>query len=192
MVCFVTFNYLVIALFSVGTKESGTRHLSYFDAVLGFRHLLQQADLDRALSLCTGMRGKLKSRFVVLSDDRVLPPPPIREPRGKRKQDSDPDGNAKRGRGKRTPTPVPKSTKQPTPQPSRPSGASATSDLSQVSSGSSHPGYFTSGGPVPGVSFIQRLINPFPAIPEAVAEGSSTSSGTSDWASANSDDTTLQ
>ena len=80
MVCFVTFNYLVIVLFSVGTKESGTRHLSYVDAVLGFRHLLQQADLDRALSLCTGMRGKLKSRFIVLSDDRVLPPPPIREP----------------------------------------------------------------------------------------------------------------
>ena len=72
---------------SVGTKESGTRFLTYVDAVLGFKHLLTTADLDKALSLCTGMRGKLRSRFLVLSDDRVLPPPPVR-PRGKRKQDS--------------------------------------------------------------------------------------------------------
>ena len=72
--------------FRVGTKETGTRFLTFVDSVHGYRHLLQQADLDRALSLCTGMKGKLRARFIVLSDERVLPPPPIREPRGKRKQ----------------------------------------------------------------------------------------------------------
>ena len=63
--------------------------LTFVDSVHGYRHLLQQADLDRALSLCTGMKGKLRARFIVLSDERVLPPPPIREPQGKRKQVGD-------------------------------------------------------------------------------------------------------
>ena len=71
------------------------------DAVLGFKHLLQQADLDKAMSLCTGMRGKLKSRFLVLSDDRILPPPPTR-PRGKRKQDSTDSGESNQMINKRT------------------------------------------------------------------------------------------
>ena len=57
------------------------------------------------MSLCTGMKGKLKSRFVVLSDDRVLPPPPPRGQRAKRKPDSEPDGSFKRTRPGRT-TPV--------------------------------------------------------------------------------------
>ena len=60
--------------FSVGGKDKGTRFLSYVDAINGFRHLLTQEDLDRALSLCTGLRGQLKNKFIVLSDDRVLPP----------------------------------------------------------------------------------------------------------------------
>ena len=101
------FNFLFL-IFRVGTKESGTRFLTYVDAVLGFRHLLLQADLDRALSLCTGMKGKLKSRFIVLSDERVLPPAPPRAQRGKRKQDSDePDVVNKRNRsGRRSVTPA--------------------------------------------------------------------------------------
>ena len=60
--------------FSVGGKDQGTRFLSFVDAIKGFRHLLVQEDLDRALSLCTGMRGQLKNKFIVLSDDRILPP----------------------------------------------------------------------------------------------------------------------
>ena len=57
------------------------------------------------MSLCTGMKGKLKSRFVVLSDDRVLPPPPVRA-RGKRKpDDQQADLGPKRNRGGRA-TPV--------------------------------------------------------------------------------------
>ena len=61
-------------LLRVGGKDQGTRFLSFVDAVAGFRHLLTQEDLDRALSLCSGQKGKLKSRFLVLSDDRTLPP----------------------------------------------------------------------------------------------------------------------
>lgn len=95
--------FSILTLFCrVGTKESGTRFLTYVDAVAGFRHLLQQADLDRTMSLCTGMKGKLKSRFVVLSDDRVLPPPPPRGQRAKHKPDSEPDGSFKRTRPGRT------------------------------------------------------------------------------------------
>ena len=106
-VCSVRSLYHSILYFRVGTKESGTRFLSYVDSALGYRHLLQQVDLDRALSLCTGMRGKLRSRFIVLSDDRVLPPPPAREPRGKRKKPaSESDPGTKRGRsGRRGSTP---------------------------------------------------------------------------------------
>ena len=61
-------------LLRVGGKDQGTRFLSFVDAIAGFRHLLTQEDLDRALSLCTGQKGKLKSKFLVLSDDRTLPP----------------------------------------------------------------------------------------------------------------------
>ena len=93
-------------IFRVGTKENGTRFLTFVDAVLGYRHLLQQSDLDKALSLCAGMRGKLKSRFVVLSDERVLPPRPPRTQgaRGKRKQDEMDDTGSKRGRSGRPTT----------------------------------------------------------------------------------------
>ena len=61
-------------LLRVGGKDQGTRFLSFVDAIAGFRHLLTQADLDRALSLCSGQKGRLKSKYLVLSDDRVLPP----------------------------------------------------------------------------------------------------------------------
>ena len=60
--------------FRVGGKDKPTRFLSYVEAVHGFRHLLKQEDLDKALSLCTSLKGHLKSRFLVLSDDRTLPP----------------------------------------------------------------------------------------------------------------------
>ena len=53
----------------------------------GFRHLLEQDDLDKAASLCTSLKGHLKARFIVLSDDRVLPPPPNKS--GKRNRDAD-------------------------------------------------------------------------------------------------------
>ena len=61
-------------LLRVGGKDQGTRFLSFVNAVAGFRHLLTQEDLDRALSLCSNQKGRLKSKFLVLSDDRVLPP----------------------------------------------------------------------------------------------------------------------
>ena len=71
--------------------------MTFVDAVLGYRHLLQQSDLDKALSLCAGMKGKLKSRFVVLSNERGLPtrPPKAQGARGKRKQDDMDDTGSK-------------------------------------------------------------------------------------------------
>ena len=67
MLCFV---------FRVGAPNSPTRFLNYVDAIRGFRHLLEQIDLDKAQSMCSKMKGQLKSRFIVLNDDRILPPPP--------------------------------------------------------------------------------------------------------------------
>ena len=39
-------------LLRVGGKDQGTRFLSFVDSIAGFRHLLTQEDLDKALSLC--------------------------------------------------------------------------------------------------------------------------------------------
>ena len=64
-----------------GGKDQGTRFLTFVDAMLGFRHLLTQEDLDKAASMCQGLKGHLKSRFLVLSDDRQPPPPPNRKRR---------------------------------------------------------------------------------------------------------------
>ena len=72
----------VYTVFRVGGKDKPTRFLSYVEAVHGFRHLLTQEDLDRAMSLCTSLKGHLKSKFLVLSDDRILPP--YQPNRGKR------------------------------------------------------------------------------------------------------------
>ena len=83
-------------IFRVGGKDKGTRFLSYVEAVHGFHHLLTQEDLDRALSLCTSLKGHLRSRFIVLSDDRVLPP--YQGNRGKR---SHPDNDQENVSGKR-------------------------------------------------------------------------------------------
>ena len=69
-----SFLTILYFFFRVGGKDKPTRFLSYVEAVHGFRHLLKQEDLDKALSLCTSLKGHLKSRFLVLSDDRILPP----------------------------------------------------------------------------------------------------------------------
>ena len=82
----------------MGGKDKGTRFLSYVEAIHGFRHLLTQEDLDRAMSLCVSLKGHLKSRFLVLSDDRILPP--YQGNRGKRAHPDDADNDA--ASGKRT------------------------------------------------------------------------------------------
>ena len=74
-VCSVT-SFTARPLLRVGGKDKGTRFLSFVDAMLGFRHLLTADDLNKASSLCTSMKGTLKSKFIVLSDDKMLPPPP--------------------------------------------------------------------------------------------------------------------
>ena len=158
------------------------------------------------MSLCTGMKGKLKSRFVVLSDDRVLPPPPARA-RGKRKpDDQQADLGPKRNRGGRT-TPV------------------STGFISGASSG--HPGSNLTS--VPGVTSISTNFNPATganSLPLAISTGFTPAAGANslpratsllsrvfgvpppiseipgpsslsnqsseDWASATSDDTIIQ
>ena len=62
-----------------GGKNEGTRFLTFVDAMIGFKHLLTQEDLDKAASMCQGLKGHLKSRFLVLSDDRLPPPPPSKK-----------------------------------------------------------------------------------------------------------------
>lgn len=87
-VCSVT-SFTARPLLRVGGKDKGTRFLSFVDAMLGFRHLLTDEDLSKAASLCTSMRGQLRSKFLVLSDDRPLPPPPAG--RGKRPHPDHPE-----------------------------------------------------------------------------------------------------
>ena len=62
-----------------GGKDKGPRFLSFVDSMLGFRHLLKQEDLDKAASMCQGLKGHLRSRFLVLSDDRQPPPAPTKK-----------------------------------------------------------------------------------------------------------------
>ena len=59
-----------------GGKDKGTRFLSFVDAMIGFRHLLTQEDIDKAASMCQNLKGHLRSRFLVLSYDKTPPPPP--------------------------------------------------------------------------------------------------------------------
>ena len=68
-----------------GGKDSGTRFLTFVDAMLGFKHLLTQEDIDKAASMCQNLKGHLRSRFLVISDDRAPPPPP----QSKKRQFSD-------------------------------------------------------------------------------------------------------
>ena len=90
---------VVFFVFRVGNKE-GTRFLTFVDAVNGFKHLLTEDDLDKALSMCTSLRGNLHSRFIVLSDDRIPPPKSVNVGRVKRKmEDSNEGQNAERKKG---------------------------------------------------------------------------------------------
>ena len=69
---------MVFTSYRVGAKNSGTRFLSFVDTMLGYRHLLTPEDINKAASMCTSLKGVLRSRFLVLSDDRD--PPPLRQP----------------------------------------------------------------------------------------------------------------
>ena len=73
---------MVFTSYRVGAKNSGTRFLSFVDTMLGYRHLLTPEDINKAASMCTSLKGVLRSRFLVLSDDRDPPPPPARGKRG--------------------------------------------------------------------------------------------------------------
>lgn len=192
--------YILLLFSSVGTKESGTRFLTYVDAVLGFKHLLQQSDLDKALSLCTGMRGKLKSRFLVLSDDRILPPAPTK-PRGKRKQASSESGETgsqvvyKRTRGRSVGgvpgvSPIVSSANsQPQTQPQP--------FVSQPGTSQGHPflqpNVYQSAGVVAVPNPFIRHFNVPPPVMEVneALPGSNQSSTVDDWASAHSDETLI-
>lgn len=80
VICSVT-SFTARPVLRVGSQGKGTRFLSYVEAVKGYGHLLTQSDLDRAASMCKSMKGSLKARFLVLDDDRDLPPPPSRQKR---------------------------------------------------------------------------------------------------------------
>ena len=77
-VCSVS-SFTARPMLRVGGKDQSTRFLNFIDAMAGFRHLLTQEDRDKAASLCQNLRGHLRSRFIVLSDDKVPPPPPNRK-----------------------------------------------------------------------------------------------------------------
>ena len=83
-VCSVS-SFTARPMLRVGGKDTGTRFLTFVDAVLGFKHLLTQEDIDKAASLCQNLKGHLRSRFIVISDDRTPPPPP----QSKKRQFSD-------------------------------------------------------------------------------------------------------
>lgn len=71
----------------VGAPNKGVRFLTYVEAIQSLGHLLQKSDIDRAASMCRGLKGCLRSRFICLSDD-VEPPP---NPRQKRTAENDAD-----------------------------------------------------------------------------------------------------
>ena len=64
--------------------------------MLGYRHLLTPEELNKAASMCSSHKGHLRSRFIVLSDDRDPPPPPVRGKRGRPDEGSDPNVGGKR------------------------------------------------------------------------------------------------
>ena len=82
--------------------------------MLGYRHLLTVEDLNKAASMCTSLKGVLRSRFLVLSNNRDPPPPPAR---GKR---SHPDGDPPAAGGKRFQTRVQANPSQPVPAQAHP------------------------------------------------------------------------
>ena len=91
-------------IFRVGGKDKGTRFLTFVEAINSYKGILLQEDLDKAASMCTGLKGHLKARFIVLSDDRVLPPPPAKAGKRQREGEDLDEGNSenlsqKRNRG---------------------------------------------------------------------------------------------
>ena len=64
--------------------------------MLGYRHLLTVEDLNKAASMCSSLKGHLRSRFIVLSDDRDPPPPPARGKRGSPDEGGEPNVGGKR------------------------------------------------------------------------------------------------
>ena len=89
-----------------GGKDKGTRFLNFVDAISGFRHLLTQEDIDKAASMCQGLKGHLRSRFIVISDDRQPPPPPSKK-RPLSDDVNENDVNVKRSQKSAASTPLP-------------------------------------------------------------------------------------
>ena len=170
-------------VFRVGNKE-GTRFLTFVDAVNGFKHLLTEDDLDKALSMCTSLRGNLRSHFIVLSDDRIPPPKSVNVGRGKRKmEDSNEGQNAERKKG-------PAHFSRPPP----PHGVAGVKLV--ASSGASSAPSIPGGS---GTNLARRLTPsqvakkaPADAVvaPMEIVSGETTSN--EDWASAKSNDDTLE
>ena len=134
--------------------------------------------------MCTSLKGKLKSRFLVLSDDRNPPPPPVNKGRGKRgHEDHDEDQTSKRNR------PVRPQSFKPTP------GVSGVYKINPESTASSVPSS-ESLGAVPRRSTPSRAAKRTPILSNEVAmevvslESNSTS--TEDWASSRSHDDTIE
>ena len=186
----------MFTVFRVGTKEGGTRFMSFVDSINGFKHLLTQQDLDKALSMCSSMKGKLRSRFIVLSDDRTPPPPPANN-RGKRTLDDEPEDNANKRKF------VPRSKSNLTRVPGVTSIAEKSSTQSSEAAGGSGigrrttPPRFAKRAALSGsakTSGQQVPIQQASAQNDlAVMEVCSTGSGsTEDWASSRSNDDTLE
>ena len=174
------FLLIVLLFFRVGSKENGTRFLTFVDAILGFKHLLTESDLDKALSMCSSLRGKLKSRFLVLSDDRIPPPPPTNTKRGKRGLDDqeEEDQSNKRNRFVNRS----RSTQ----------GVSGVSKIGSDQQGSK--GQEASKEPPPRRSTPNRSAKRVPALP-AVTDSqmdSLESNSTEDWASSKSHYDTIE
>ena len=174
----------------MGTKEGGSRFLTFVDAILGFKHLLTDDDLDKALSMCASLKGKLKSRFLVLSDDRTPPPPPVNKNRGKRGHDDQEDDQGTK-RNRVTRPPPPKSGPNP--------GVSGVKRIIKDSS-TSAVGSFDLPGGAPRRSTPTRNAKRVPVGPATTElamdvvslESNSNSTSTEDWASSKSHDDTIE
>ena len=183
-------------VFRVGTKEGGTRFMTFVDSINGFKHLLTQQDLDKALSMCSSMKGKLRSRFIVLSDDRTPPPPPANN-RGKRTLDDEPEDNANKRKF------VPRSKSNLTKVPGvTPIAEKSSTQSSEAAGGSglgrrTTPPRFAKRAALPGsaktsgqqVSGQQASAQTDLAVMEVCSNGSGS---TEDWASSKSNDDTLE
>ena len=187
---------LCVNVFRVGTKDGGTRFMTFVDSINGFKHLLTQQDLDKALSTCSSMKGKLRSRFIVLSDDRTPPPPPANN-RGKRTLDDEPEDNANKRKF------VPRSKSNLTKVPGvTPIAEKSSTQSSEAAGGSglgrrTTPPRFAKRAALPGsaktsgqqVPIQQASAQNDLAVMEVCSNGSGS---TEDWASSRSNDDTLE